>query len=283
MPPEYKYSRGFVQINRIAVAEIVQTVPRLFKTLAHHFLFEAIMRANWSAGWATNAATPTMLERGQFIMGIQELAEALGSTPRSIRSLLGHLTTLEAISLKTTNKGSIVTICNFDALCPCVVEIDKQPTSNRQATDNSKEVKEVQEHKKRRSTDSYEPSEDARKAVAMWHENRPLDEKHWPTYWKILDDLHRLDKVPWNSDAGIHAIVRHAVTVWGQQHIQSPSKLRLRSRTYPEKKTWEVIQGQLQEPSVPQHAPITWADKRLRELREQRTEQETKDATERRP
>ena len=143
----YEYAPGFVAINRIAIAEALRPVPPLFKSLAHHFLFEALMRANWKKDWATNATAPTQLERGQFLMGIHEMATTLGSTPRSIRTLLNHLTTLLSIEQKSTNKGSIITICNFDTFCPLRDEIDKQATSKRQASDNSK-----QEDKEKKKT-----------------------------------------------------------------------------------------------------------------------------------
>ena len=276
----HTYSPGFVRINRISVDRDAALMPKRLQGFAHHFLLEGILRSNWESGWCAGHDTPLQLERGQFVMGLSEMAARLNCGVQTVRSILKKLTTpFGLIRQNPTNRGTVITLLRFDSYTNTDSSSNKQPTICQQPVNNSEEDKK----NKKKSTDSYEASDDAKKAVALWHEHRPLNENHWPTYWKVLDDLHRLDKVPWNSSSGIIAIITHAVTVWGQQHIQSPSKLRLRSRSYPEKKTWEVIQGQLQEPSVPQHAPITWADKRLRELREQRTEQETKDATERRP
>ena len=101
--------------------------------------------------------------------------------------------------------------------------------------------------RRRRPKTPYQASAEAQKALQSWAKHRPLPDGIDPDeYHKILDDMHRIDKVSWNSATGIYAICRWAVTEWQQAYIQSPGKLRERSKGYPEMKTWQVIQGQVQ-------------------------------------
>ena len=56
-----------------------------------------------------------VVERGQTIIGVAALAKRLGSTERKIRTRLEYLTNSGTISRKSTNRFTIVTICNYDS------------------------------------------------------------------------------------------------------------------------------------------------------------------------
>lgn len=113
------------------------------------------------------------------------------------------------------------------------------------------------EARKRRESEERSASTwsaEADKALAYWEKRRTLPaDIPRGTYLQALDALHRLDKVPWETTDGIpgvYAIVRWAVTEWKSGMIQSPSKLRQRSRAYPELKVHQVIANQIVQQNV---------------------------------
>ena len=92
----------------------------------------------------------------------------------------------------------------------------------------------------------YTPSEDALRCAASWVEVvKSKPSKQQQRAWaKTFDDMARIDKLSW---ADIAAINSYAFENWVPQgFIQSPTKYRKRSRTYPEQWTWEVIRGHMQ-------------------------------------
>ena len=122
-----------------------------------------------------------------------------------------------------------------------IIEQTKEHTSSESKNEGEKTVP-----KKAPKKPTYTPSLQAQKCLAVWvsHRALPTGIKH-DTYHKIFDDLHRLDKVDWDGETGIYAIAKWAVTQWEPCHIQSPSKLRQPSKAYPELKTYQLIQGQI--------------------------------------
>jgi len=141
----YQYARGFVQINRIALAQAVEHLPRMHQAIARLFLLEGVLRANWENGGNPNGRDVLSLQRGEFPMGRYELATTLGTSPQSIRTVIALLVSVGIIASKTTNRGTIITLCHFDSYCGTPSQINQQPTSNQPATNHSKEVQEVQE------------------------------------------------------------------------------------------------------------------------------------------
>jgi hypothetical protein len=108
-------------------------------------------------------------------------------------------------------------------------------------------------------------SEQAKAGIAAWAKHRPLPAGiDLDTYHRVLDDMHRLDHIPWDGETGIFAICRHAVTEWKAEHIQSPSKLRLKSKSYPELRNYQVIQNQIvarkHDPPSQQEGGVTVSD-----------------------
>ena len=83
------------------------------------------------------------IKRGEAVIGLNVLAETLGISVRNVRTALKHLKSTNEVTIKTTNKFSIVTICDFehwqglDATSDKQTDKqdDKQVTINRQASD----------------------------------------------------------------------------------------------------------------------------------------------------
>jgi len=93
------------------------------------------------------------LKPGQFIFGRKAAAIELEISERSIRTCLQHLINLENLTIKATNKYSIVTVVNWDSYQLDENKNDQQttikrPASDQQATTN-KNVKECKNVKKK--------------------------------------------------------------------------------------------------------------------------------------
>ncbi|HLO59835.1 MAG TPA: hypothetical protein VK179_13890 [Bacteroidales bacterium] len=90
------------------------------------------------------------INRGQLISGRHELAESTGISERSVRTCLEKLKSTNEIAIQTTNRYSVITICNYDKYQISETEKDQQTdqqpvqqlTSNRPATDHKQEYKE---------------------------------------------------------------------------------------------------------------------------------------------
>jgi hypothetical protein len=85
---------------------------------------------------------------GDFVFGLNKASEELAMSIRSIRTILAFLKTSQNLTIKTTNKFSVISIVNWDIYQQTETtndnQNDKLPTSYRQATDNK------QEHKNKR-------------------------------------------------------------------------------------------------------------------------------------
>mgnify|MGYP002523962351 CR=1 FL=1 len=78
-----------------------------------------------------------VIKRGQLLTGRKKLAQELKMTERKVRTCLSRLEETEEISLKTTNKNTLISILKYDfyqSECP---ESDQQTTSKRPANDHN--------------------------------------------------------------------------------------------------------------------------------------------------
>lgn len=78
---------------------------------------------------------------GQWVTGLDDLARKCGKgvSVRNVRTALDRFKKLEFLTSETTNRGRLLTVCNWGAYQDKDKQPDKQPdkqlTSNRQATD----------------------------------------------------------------------------------------------------------------------------------------------------
>lgn len=93
------------------------------------------------------------VKRGECVVGRKQLAYELNLSEQQVRTALNHLISTNEITIKSTNKFSIVTICKYDTYqCQPTTEQPtkqpaKQPTSNQQVT-TLKEYKNIKNIKK---------------------------------------------------------------------------------------------------------------------------------------
>jgi len=86
------------------------------------------------------------IKRGQIVTGLNSLNKKTKISIRTLRTCLDKLKKTKEIDIQATNKYSIITICNYESYqngnTTTDKQTDKQPTSNRQTTDNKQEGKE---------------------------------------------------------------------------------------------------------------------------------------------
>jgi len=85
------------------------------------------------------------IERGQLLTGRKQLSKWTGISERSIRTCLERLKTTSELTIKPTNKFSIITICNYEKYqqIPTSTSTIQTPTTDQQPTtsNNTKNTK----------------------------------------------------------------------------------------------------------------------------------------------
>lgn len=108
--------------------------------------FHLIITANYEPKPFENIT----VKRGQRIASYGTLAEETGLSVRNVRTAIRHLILTGEVTSKSTNKYSVFTIINYDLYQDNRQTnrqaSDKQPTSNRQASDNN--VRKIKKDKK---------------------------------------------------------------------------------------------------------------------------------------
>ena len=136
------------------------------KTLFVHLLLTA---NHASVKWRNET-----IGRGQVVVGRHKLAKDTGLSERQVRTALKKLSeTKEILTSKTTNKYSILTICNYSTYQNINNTIDQQndpqvsskrPASDQQATTNKNDKNEKNEKK------LLYPQQQLSKIVSQWNQ-----------------------------------------------------------------------------------------------------------------
>jgi hypothetical protein len=121
------------------------------------------------------------IEKGQLITGRKRLAQELNMTEQKIRTYLQRLVDTEEITIKATNKFSVITICNYANYqqAPDVInQQNNQEITNKEPTNNH-----IQKVKKLRSNitnDLFEEFWDKYHRICQIPKtDRGAAEKHW--------------------------------------------------------------------------------------------------------
>jgi hypothetical protein len=100
------------------------------------------------------------LQPGQLIFGRKAASKALGLSERTIRTCVDKLKKLQKLTIKPTNRYSIISIVNWNTYqnrgCDGDQQRDQQVTSKRPASDHKQECKNVRINKKPSSKSSFE-------------------------------------------------------------------------------------------------------------------------------
>jgi hypothetical protein len=114
-----------------------------------------LIKANYKDGNFLGHTIP----RGSLVDGLYSLSEDTGISVQSIRTSLNHLKSTKEITIKSTNKFSIITLCNYENYqdqkneinTQINTQINKQSTNNQQTTNKQLttiiELKEIKNDK----------------------------------------------------------------------------------------------------------------------------------------
>ena len=118
---------------------------------ASHVFMHLLMRSNFAKRKSSARYQCVELSPGDVLIGTEELAEKAGMSRQSIRTALEYLKNTERITIKSTNRYSIVSIVNWDTYQGSEdnsnQQINQHVTSSQPArnhTIRSKEVKKDQ-------------------------------------------------------------------------------------------------------------------------------------------
>ena len=85
------------------------------------------------------------LDPGQFVFGRNKAANELRASPQNIRTCVAALKIMQNLTIKSTNKFSIITIINWDIYQQAENKINQQ--LNKRLTSNQPATNHKQEHK----------------------------------------------------------------------------------------------------------------------------------------
>ena len=97
------------------------------------------------ANWEPKEWKGIMIKRGQVIVGRKKLSKEIGISEQQLRTSLLKLKSTQEITIKSTNKFSVVTIVKYNDYQDMKKKStnkkpDKQPTINQQSTNNQPQL-----------------------------------------------------------------------------------------------------------------------------------------------
>lgn len=101
--------------------------------MVHLFLFLLVSANHEDDKWRG-----IVVKRGQLVTGLESLSEHTNLSKQKIRTCIAKLEKSGEIIKKSTNKYSIITICNYDKYQDENLDSNKQ-TTNKQQTNNNKQ------------------------------------------------------------------------------------------------------------------------------------------------
>ena len=94
------------------------------------FLVHCIMEANTQDYYFEHDNVP----RGSFVTSISGFSKQIGITPQTCRTIIKNLCECGTITVKSTNKYTVITLCKFGSYQDYNSDTNKQLTNNQQTT-----------------------------------------------------------------------------------------------------------------------------------------------------
>lgn len=127
-----------------------------------HLFLHLLLNANYEDGsWEG-----ITIKRGQLVIGRKKISADTGISEQSVRTCMDRLKSTNEITIKSTNKYSIITILNYDSYQKVSEEnnqvnnqeFNQQSTNNQPTTNHKQEYKEEKERKEdlRKEKDFFE-------------------------------------------------------------------------------------------------------------------------------
>ena len=122
--------------------------------LVAHLAIHLLLRANYTTKEIIVSGHPLSLSRGQLIAGREALSSKTGLSEQQVRTALKKLQMVGFLTIKSTKKFSLITICKYDLYQnkesyinqkPHQQPLKNQPTANQAATTDNKDNNENKE------------------------------------------------------------------------------------------------------------------------------------------
>lgn len=134
--------QGFIKLHR-SISKWEWYKDEHTKTVFLHLLI--------NANWEDSRFEGYVIPKGSLVVSWKSLSENCGISVQSARTAINHLKSTGEITIKSTNKFSIVSIVNWekyqgyeeDANKQTNKQTNKQLTNNQQTTNNIKEIKNI--------------------------------------------------------------------------------------------------------------------------------------------
>ena len=197
---------GYIKLHRKTLKSLVFQNSKLFQLWLY-----CLLKASYKPCEVLIGLQKITLEAGQFVFGRKVASVDLDQTENSIYRHLKMLESLKNIEVKSNNKFSIVTICNWETYQSQEIEnqqqIDNKSTTNRQQIDTYKNDKNDKNEKKViplwRSEYSVYVSE-AEKAFDLLYEdwNWIAEKKRFYPNVSIRKSIEKMWSEYWGTEAG---------------------------------------------------------------------------------
>jgi hypothetical protein len=157
-------NNGWIKLYR----KIINTSWYKRSTVVHLFI-HLLIKANHQENkffWNGNEIT---IKRGEFITGLNKLSDETGISIQSIRTAIEILKSTNTITIKSTNKFSIIQIVNYDQYQseeekstskPTSKVTNNQQTTNKQLTTNNNDNNDNNENNINNTIDSHKDISD---------------------------------------------------------------------------------------------------------------------------
>lgn len=192
--------KGFMRFSRERVSEF----EWLSNPTICYFFFRLLFKANYKDGrWQG-----VEVKRGQLLTGRKSLSEEFNLTERQVRTCLEKLTSTGYIDQQTTNKYTIITICNYDSWQSFEDVNDQQTTSKRPANDHNI-INNEREEIKKDNVDSIPSTEQKKKKEKVKKEKDEKFEEVWLAYNKKGSKKDSLEQWQKLSDEEKERVLPH--------------------------------------------------------------------------
>ena len=128
---------GYIKLWRKSLESSVWTNINLWR-----FWTWCLMKASYKPRIAKVGYQDVPLEPGQFVFGRHKASLETRLSEQTIKTCLKHLENMENLTIKTTNKYSIISIRNWDKYQNTDQPTNQQVTNNQPATNHKQEGKE---------------------------------------------------------------------------------------------------------------------------------------------
>lgn len=147
-----EFDNGYIKLYRSVLKWEWYDDPNTFRVFIYLLL---------AANWEDKRWHGLTIHRGEVITTLPKLAKSVGITVQSVRTALEHLKSTGEITVKSTNRGRVITVENYEKFQVLDSspnrqdnrQINRQLTGNQQTTnrhtEEEEELKEDEEVKKR--------------------------------------------------------------------------------------------------------------------------------------